>query len=133
MTNDLRVGALARLLSECARIAIVGGPKTGKTTLAQVSDERPVIHTDRFQHLPWEEVPAAILERCAPLSQFVIEGVQVARALRAGLIVDAVLYLDDPCAEQSKGQRAMSKAVSTVFAEWRAANRTVHVVSPDLS
>ncbi len=131
--RDARTDALAKLLDEYARIAIVGGPRTGKSVLADQVDDRPVIHTDAFSYLGWPDIPSAIITRCTPLGRFVVEGVQSARALRSGLVVDAVLYLDTPRMEQSKGHRGMSKGVATVFQEWRAANLSIHVVSPDLS
>lgn len=132
--DERRGATLATLLREHARIAIVGGPRTGKTMLAllAISDGRTIVHTDDYMKVIWAEVPRSIIAKCAPLGRFVIEGVMVARALRAGLEVDAVLYLDEPRAEQSPGHRAMSKAVSTVFGEWRSKHRTVHVVSPDI-
>lgn len=103
------------------RVAIVGGPGTGKTTLASFVHNRPVLGTDEFKGLAWEEVPAAVIERAAGIGPaFVVEGVMTARALRKGLIVDAVVVLDtqrrpDPL----PGQLAMGKGVATVFAEWR--------------
>ncbi len=130
--RNARTDALAKLLDDHARIAIVGGPRTGKSWLGALVTDRPVICTDRFSYLGWGDVPAAIISQCTPLQSFVLEGVQVARALRSGLVVDAVLYLDEPKAEQSKGQKAMSRGVSTVFREWRDSNLFTHVVSPDL-
>lgn len=132
--TDPRAEVLRELLASHARVAICGAPRTGKTTLAHACvDERPLISTDRFIHLAWGDVPPAIIARCKPLPRFLIEGVQVARALRKGLEVDAVLYLDLPRAEQTPQQASMGKSVETVFREWRDAHRTVHVVSPDLS
>lgn len=130
--RNARTDALAKLLDDHARIAIVGGPRTGKSRLASLVADRPVICTDRFSYLGWGDVPAAVIAQCTALPSFVLEGIQVARALRSGLVVDAVLYLDEPKAEQSKGQITMGKGVSTVFAEWRAGHLGVHVVSPDL-
>ena len=132
--NDAqRVEALRGLLVSHDRVAIVGGPRTGKTWLSASIHDREVIHTDKLIHLPWGEVPVTLIATCRKLPRFLIEGVQVARALRAGLVVDAVLYLDLPMVEQSKGQASMGKSVDTIFREWRALNRVTHVSSPDLS
>jgi len=128
-----REAVLATALQAHGRIAIVGGPRSGKTTLAQLVIDRPVIHTDMFRHLPWGDVPGTIIRACAVQPRFVVEGVQIARALRAGLQVDAIIYLDDPKAELTKGQMAMQKAIATVFNEWRACHREVRVVSPDIA
>lgn len=104
------------------RVAIVGGPGTGKTTLAAHTHNRPVLGTDDYQKMDWAEIPAALIQRTSELGPaFVVEGVQVARALRKGMTVDAVVVLDtqrrpDPL----PGQLAMAKGVATVFNEWRA-------------
>lgn len=111
------------MASRFPRIAIVGGPRTGKSTLARVVRGRPVISTDDYMELPWEEVPAAVIDAATGAgASFVVEGVQVARALRRGLEVDAVVVLTQPKVAQTDGQIAMGKGVHTVFDEWRAAN-----------
>jgi hypothetical protein len=125
--------ALDLLLREYERVAILGGPRTGKSTLANSVLDRPVIRTDDLLHVPWEDIPGLLLEQCTGLGRYLIEGVQIARALRFGLVVDAILYLDEPRAAQSNGQRSMCKAVATIFADWRVNNPETHVVSPDRS
>ncbi len=109
-------------LSMYDRIAIVGGPGTGKTTLSKwAGSHRPVLGTDEYQTMPWEDVPRHVINKTRTLGRkFVVEGVHVARALRKGLEVDAVIHLEtlhrpDPL----PGQLAMGKGVETVFAEWR--------------
>jgi hypothetical protein len=72
-----------------------------------------------------------VIRAAAPHDSFVVEGVQAARALRRGLVVDAVVYLDDAKAEQTDDQESMSKAVNTVFNDWRRSNLTVRVESLD--
>ena len=135
--KDPRIAALEALLRDHARVAIVGAPRTGKTWLADHAEleaaraGRRVLYSDDFKHLAWADVPAAIIKACEMLPRFLLEGVQVARALRRGLEVDAVMYLDDPKAPQLVGQKIMGKGIATVFDEWRAARPTVHVVSPD--
>jgi hypothetical protein len=59
----------ACFLRTYARVAIAGGPRTGKTTLAATVKDRPVVHTDDFivGH-EWSEVPALASKwhaRCA--------------------------------------------------------------------
>jgi len=80
---------------------------------------------------PWAEIPAMLIAEAALFPRFVIEGVQVPRALRKGLVVDAVLWLDTPLADRSKGQDSMAKGVASVFAEWRSTMPHVPVVAPD--
>lgn len=129
---ESRLSVLRTLQSHHARIAIVGGPRTGKSTLAGLVEDRPVIRTDNFRHIEWSQVPAAIIERCKGLERFIIEGVQAARALRSGLVVDAVIYLDSAACERTDNHRNMAKGIESIFREWRDRNRLVHVVSPDL-
>lgn len=105
------------------RVAIVGGPGTGKSTLAAKVDDRDVVHTDSFRELPWEDVPAAVIAECSGKPAFVVEGVQVARALRKGLEVDVVIYCETERAELNTRQRGMGKAVRTVMRDWWQANK----------
>lgn len=100
----------------------------GKSTLAQLATDRPVIGTDDYRSLPWEEVPHAMIRDVSGLQSFVIEGVQVPRALRKGLEVDAVIYMTRPKVKHRKpGQVAMAKGVRTVFDEWHTTNQHVPV------
>lgn len=121
----------AEALAKYARIAIAGGPRVGKTTLTGRVTDRPVIHTDDTMSEPWEQQPFIAIERCRPHASFVIEGVQVPRALRKGLVVDAVLWLDQALAPVTPRQASMGKGVLSVFAGWRAANPNVpHIFVP---
>lgn len=101
----------------------------GKSTLAQsIKADRPVIGTDDYKDMPWEEIPLAMIRDISPLPRFLVEGVMVPRALRKGLEVDAVIYLTIPkVAERLPGQVAMAKGVRTVFDEWHASHRNVPV------
>lgn len=107
------------------RLAIVGGPRTGKTTLARSIRDRHVIGTDDFMALPWEEVPGKVIEAAGAAGRsFVVEGVQAARALRKGLVVDAVVVMTRPKTALTEGQASMTKGVATVLADWQAAHPT---------
>lgn len=108
----------ADVLAKHARVAIVGGPKTGKSNLANMVTDRPVIHTDDYRNMPWEAVPHAVIG-AASGDRFVVEGVQAARALRKGLQVDAVVRLDKPHVPLSRGQSSMTLAVETVMRDWQ--------------
>lgn len=119
------------------RIAICGGPRTGKTTLAQttghasglISDgfyESPNIrHTDDAIHYGWSEASAAVAQWFDAPGPWIIEGVALARALRKWREahpgepppVDRVIRLTTPHVELSKGQAAMAKGEETVWAE----------------
>ncbi len=104
------------------RLAVAGGPRTGKTTLAAKLAARAQIHTDDLMALPWADVPPAVIAECDRHGALVVEGVQVARALRKGLQVDAVIWMGRPHVALSEGQERMAKGVQTVFQEWLTAN-----------
>lgn len=108
-------------LARFRRIAICGGPRRGKSTLAAKLG-RPVVATDDLMGLPWTAIPAAVISR-ASMDRCVVEGVQVARALRRGLEVDAVVYLLTPKVQLSPGQLSMGKAIHTIFTQWELATR----------
>lgn len=110
-------GELAELMSKHARIAITGGPRTGKTTLAARIDDRLMVSTDgdAYRALPYVEVPAAVIETLKGMPRFVVEGHHVARALRKGLAVDCVIYLRTPLAEVTPRQASTAKGVRTVL------------------
>jgi hypothetical protein len=112
--------ALDVLLSRHARVAVVGGPGMGKTSLVSKVGDRPLIRADDWKAEAWEAQPDRIRAACLTAGErFVVEGAQVARALRRGLEVDAVLVLERPKRELTERQAAMGKGVGTVLAEWR--------------
>jgi adenylate kinase family enzyme len=81
-------------------LAITGLPGTGKTTFASVFSF-PIIHTDEFRNLPWEQQPRAVLEAIEDLyadghDMIVVEGVIVARILSRGFVPDLLFYFDGP-------------------------------------
>lgn len=118
----------ADILSKHPRVAVTGGPKTGKTTLCAGVTDRPVLHTDDFKHLEWSEASqAVVLASNDTRGSLVIEGVAVPRALRKGMQVDAVVMLDGAHEPLSKGQAAMAAGVWTVLQKWREANPDVLV------
>jgi hypothetical protein len=113
------------MLSENARVAIVGGPGAGKTSLVEAVDDRPVFHTDDTMTGSWESQPHLWLERTRTLDRFVIEGVQTARYLRKAAQlgepcpVDAVVYLHGAKKVLTPRQSGLAKAVNKVFNDWR--------------
>lgn len=113
-------------IGEATRIVIVGGPSTGKSTLAHrlTTPERVRCTDDLVGVLEWSEASAEVARWFDEPGPFVIEGVATARALRKWLLanpgaaLDAVVVLTGrPFVELSKGQAAMNKGVATVWNE----------------
>jgi len=121
------------------RIVICGGPRTGKTLLANrmfVGEVPPRLHpnhpaprhTDDLIALGWSEASAAAALWLDEPGQWIIEGVVLARALRKWREahpgepppVDRVIRLTTPHVELTKGQAAMAKGEATVWQEIEA-------------
>ncbi len=122
-----------QLLAQYPRLAITGAPRTGKTTFTMQVKDRPVIHTDDWMDWPWAQVPELVGVACSQHEQFVVEGVQVPRTLRKGLVeVDAVLYLTEPKTEQTPAQRAMGAGVvHKVLDEWAQEHPEIPIVTEE--
>jgi dephospho-CoA kinase len=122
-----------------SRICITGGPRTGKTTRADMSGgiSGPVLHTDALiQTHAWSEASQVVSEWFGDPGPWVIEGVAVPRALRKwlrahpeGRPCDVVLYLETPRVKLTPGQATMAAGVATVFREIEGelAQRGVHI------
>lgn len=129
--HDMRFEALRHVFRDYDRVAIAGGPKTGKSTLAVVGEEcrlraghseGVIIHTDASMNMPWADQPFDVIKRCKAAGlRFIVEGVQVGRALRKGLEVDAVIWLSEPKTQRTKSQVSMAKGASTIFEGWAKA------------
>lgn len=112
------------------RIVILGGPKTGKTTVAEQiwreAEQRharagtshgPARHTDDLIHLGWSEASQAASAWLDETGPWIIEGVAAVRALRKWRDqhpgkrppVDRVIYLTKPWRGRTPGQEAMAK------------------------
>lgn len=109
---------LAELLATYPRIAIGGVPKAGKTTLAGLVADREIVHTDLWKLRPWAEQPDCIIGACMVEPRFLVEGVQVGRALRKGLTVDAVVWMGTPLQRLEPQQTAMAKGALTIWNDW---------------
>lgn len=110
------------------RVCIVGGPNTGKTTLAHnCAAERAVAdvyHTDDLIHLGWSEASAKAAEWLALPGDWIVEGAATARALRKWLLAHPgqplnaeIIILRHPYEPLSKAQLTMAKGVFTVLNE----------------
>lgn len=112
------------------RVLVAGGPRTGKTTLAQTLGW-PIIHTDSFIYLGWSEASAEVARLIDVPGPWCIEGVAVARALRKWFMFrigrrvrpDVCIHLSVPLAPLTDGQRRMAKGCETV---WRQIADDLH-------
>ena len=110
------------------RIAISGGPLTGKTTLADQIGAKyniPVYHTDDLIHLGWSEASEEAQKWFDRPGSWVIEGVAVSRALRKWrkyhpdqpAPLNIMIFLSSPHRERTKEQEIMAKGVKKVQKE----------------
>jgi len=115
------VKRLRMLIELYPRLAIAGGPKSGKTTLAlAIGDGRRILHGDSWMGEDWSETSRLIAGAANCLDEpFIVEGVQVPRALRKGMKADAVIWLDRPHQQLTPGQESMAKGCKTVLREWQ--------------
>lgn len=108
------------------RIAIIGAPRAGKTTLGRVLSAHtgwPCLHADDLIPLGWSAASAELARRLAgPDGDLILEGVAVVRGLRKALDVpgrpvDSCLVLARPWVPLSVGQIAMARGCATVLAQ----------------
>jgi SPP1 gp7 family putative phage head morphogenesis protein len=110
------------------RIAIVGPPRAGKSTLSEqlaTMLRAPVVHADHYAYLGWSQASDALADRMLE-GPAIFEGVAVSRALRKVLArtprsarppVDAVIVLGTPLEPLEHGQRVMALGHDRVLAE----------------
>jgi adenylate kinase family enzyme len=107
------------------RIAIVGVPRAGKTTLANLLSQvtgYPILHTDDLMDLGWSQVSDEVRARLATEPHLIVEGVAVVRGLRKALAapgapVEQCIVLSTPRLPLTHGQRVMARGCATM---WRA-------------
>ena len=119
------------------RIVITGGPRTGKTTIAEEmalagvpldptfrshSGPLTVRHTDDLIGVGWSEASAAVALWFDAPGPWIVEGVAAVRALRKWLAAnpdgkpcDVVYWLSEPVVERTPGQISMANGCDTVW------------------
>jgi hypothetical protein len=132
--RDITEDEFRAILKMFPRVAIAGGGRVGKSTMAALATDRPVLYAKPFEDMEpevgWSGVSERMVEATKDLESFVIEGVRVAHALRKGMQVDAVVYLRRPkvaASELKPGHTTQAKGVQTVFDEWHPENDHVPV------
>jgi hypothetical protein len=115
--------AFAALLEAHPRVAIGGGPKSGKTTFAALCHDRPTVHTDDYiqeskgtvaeRAAAWKAAAELAVVECSKHAAFLVEGVRVTRVLKLGVEVDVLVWLETPLMPLTKGQETMRKGCET--------------------
>jgi len=119
-----------KVISDMRRIVILGGPRSGKTTLGRLVSEAAghrLLSTDADQHnLTWDELPTEYLRKLQALDRqkesYVLEGIQAARVLREGGMgsvwwPDLAIWLE-PEFPPPKEHRAMLQMCRNAWADW---------------
>lgn len=121
-----------QILSNHTRVGIAGGSKTGKSTLSALCKDRNVLHIDDLiidpngKYVDWGTIPDLILTAVGTLGpSFLIEGSQLPRALRKGLQLDAVIWLDETHVPLTAKQEQFNKGILTT---WKSLDLTKYKV-----
>lgn len=139
MTNPLT------LIGSADRVAIIGGPRSGKTTLAKLAARppgSPVLGTDSLIKLGWSQASAEVARWIDTPGPTLIEGVATARGLRKWLAehteddskpFDLIVVLKGAKRNLTLQQQNMGKGVHTVLYEilGTLAKRGVNIVTVD--
>ena len=108
------------------RIAIIGAPRAGKTTLAEEiarTSGCPLLHSDDLIALGWSAASAEIARVLHTTDDIIVEGVAVVRALRKALAscscapVERCIVLVRPRLQLTPRQLGMARGIWTVLAE----------------
>lgn len=110
------------------RVVIIGGPKTGKTTVANKLGARhkiPVKHCDSLIGLrDWSGASSEIAQWFAAPGPWIIEGVAAVRGLRkwlednpAGKPADVLLVMQKAKLPRTDKQESMAKGADTIWRE----------------
>ena len=85
---------LEDVLKKYKRVAVVGGPVTGKSIVTEQVSDRPTFHSDDFNRdaLGWSGQSEALKEAAASSETFIVAGCAADRAVRKGLEVDAIIH-----------------------------------------
>jgi len=123
---------LALLLENYDKIAFAGIPRAGKSTaMAEamlIDPDRHFLATDAFMKEPWADAPLLVIAALEGRDRYLVEGVNVGRALRKGLAPDVVIWFHKAHVDLTPGQAVMAKGCRTIFTSWLAMDTKVEVL-----
>ena len=108
------------------RIAIIGAPRAGKTTLAHELARTtgwPILHADQMIPLGWSQASDLLADVLGANDDLIVEGVAVVRALRKALVartrapVERCIVLERARVPLTHGQRAMARGCASILAK----------------
>lgn len=77
----------------------------------------------------WSKVSQDMMEAVNAYDKpFVVEGTRVPHALRKGMVVDVVVWLEEDCIATTKGQQAQKKGCRTVLDEWKRSHPEIPIL-----
>jgi hypothetical protein len=110
-------------------VVLAGGPRAGKTTLAEAlgtDPDRTVRGSDALAELEWSESSLVASKWFDEPGPWLFEGVVMPRALRKWLArnpdgrpADLIVWINDPVVERNRGQHVMALGCNTVWREIR--------------
>ena len=99
------------------RVAVTGGPDTGKSIVTDWVDDRPVYHSDDYTNDDWSTKPDALIKDAYQHDSpqgYVVAGITADRAVRKGLQVDAIIHCETTLNDKpgkAKGRNALKKQI----------------------
>lgn len=108
------------LLKRYNRIAVVGGPVTGKSIITEAVTDRPVIHSDDLHDSSWSGKSEDLKKEAEKHDRFVIAGIAADRAVRKGLEVDVLVHCTRPRRAYKTGQRVLKDQIDRRVRELEA-------------
>lgn len=140
----MKISELIKEVEKADRVVIIGAPASGKTTLSRTLEQYwPVIHTDDYISMGYENSLYELLKDLDHLSGWIVEGVLGYRLLRklrqigqdVDLIIEVERSLED-IEEVYRRERnadfnrvkAMIKANQTVYDEYKRLGGSARVI-----
>ena len=99
---------------------------------AELEKARRQVERDMYRELDWSDQPLKILDDLEGRDSYILEGIQVPRVLRKGLIPEVVLVLREPFEPLTGRQRGLGKAIDKWLGDWQEMPHAADVTYLDL-